>query len=285
MEEKEKVNAAAETPEVQTTEVEAPQAPEAIEAPAAEATEQGPRDLFFERIRTNFPEGKYDEDEEEYYRNANSRFDELERDSKSFHELSDKLMKRLGNDPEEAEIVLDWLDGADIRTASTRHKGAEALVAPEEGAEGYEEWKAAGEARRKELDDMKAQVETYSQNAKESEAALDEFAQEMGLDDEQKAAFANYIAEELLPAIYSGKIGKDLYTLIQRGRNYEADIEGAREQGRVDGRNERIEVGKKHLQGSGLPNGAAGGSAQETEVDTKGNATEDWLSRMAQRRK
>ena len=255
----------------------------AVEAEAA--PEKGPRDLFYERIRTNFPEGKYDENEDEYFSNALSRMDELESDSKQFHNLSDKLMKRLGNDPEEAEIVLDWLDGADIRTAITRHKGAEALVAPEEGAEGYDEWKAAGDARRQELADMRAKVEEYRKNAEESENELASFAEEAKLSDEQKEALAQFIAEEFLPAIYSGRISKDAYRLINNGRNYDADIEGAREQGRVDGRNEQIEIGKKRAKGSGLPNGVAGGNAQEEEVDAKSNSTADWLSQMAQRRK
>ena len=70
-----------------------------------------------------------------------------------------------------------------------------------------------------------------------------------------------------------------------RARNYDADIEGAREQGRIDGRNEKIEVEKKHLAGSGLPNGGAGGNASE-EVDApkSENKTVDWLDKMSKRR-
>lgn len=283
MEENKNVKAEAE----QVAEAKAPVEEVAVEAAPKEeaaAAERGPRDLFYERIRTNFPEGKYDEDEDEYFRNANTRFDALEHDSKQFHDLADKLVKRLGDDPAKAEAVLDWLDGEDMVVAITRHLGPEALSVPEEGSDGYDAWKAAGDARRQEMADIKAKVDEYRKNAEDSAVALDDFAKEAGLDDEQKAAFEKYIAEELLPAIYSGKFTKEMYGLIQHGRNYDADIEGAREQGRVDGRNEQIEVGKKHRQGSGLPNGAAGGNANE-EVDRKENSTADWLSHMAQRRK
>lgn len=234
--------------------------------PAAEAaTEQKPRDLFYERIRTNIPEGKYDEDEEEYYRNALTAMDAYEKDSKTLKDLTAKLNKRLGADPQEAEVMLDWLDGVDIRTAITRHMGAEALSTPEEGSEEYEAWSKAGEERRKELADMEAKVNEYRTNAEASAADLDALATENGWSDEEKAGVEEYV-KGILEKVYSGRLDKDFYNLIQHGRNYEADIEGAREQGRVDGRNEKIEVEKKHLAGSGLPNAKSGGNASE-EVD------------------
>lgn len=252
--------------------------------PAAEsATERKPRDLFYERIRTNIPEGKYDEDEEEYYRNALTVMDAYEKDSKTLKDLTEKLNKRLGADPQEAEVMLDWLDGVDIRTAITRHMGPEALSTPEEGSEEYEAWSKAGEARRKELADMEAKVNEYRTNAEASAADLDALATENGWSDEEKAGVEEFV-KGILEKVYSGRLDKDFYNLIQHGRNYEADIEGAREQGRVDGRNEKIEVEKKHLAGSGLPNGGVGGNASE-EVDApKGNKTADWLAGMTKRR-
>jgi hypothetical protein len=252
--------------------------------PAAEAaTEPKPRDLFYERIRTNIPEGKYDEDEDEYYRNALTAMDAYEKDSKTLKDLTEKLNKRLGADPQEAEVMLDWLDGVDIRTAITRHMGAEALSTPEEGSEEYEAWSKAGEARRKELADMEAKVNEYRTNAEASAADLDALATENGWSDEEKAGVEEFV-KGILEKVYSGRLDKDFYNLIQHGRNYEADIEGAREQGRVDGRNEKIEVEKKHLAGSGLPNGGVGGNASE-EVDApKGNKTADWLAGMTKRR-
>lgn len=256
------------------------------EAAAVEevAAEPKPRDLFYERIRTNFPEGKYDEDEDEYFRNALSRMDALEGDSKTLKDLTTKLEARLGQDPQEAEVFLDWIDGVDIRTAITRHMGAEALTAPEEGSDEYEEWKKAGEERQKELADSKAKVDEYRANAEASAEDLKAFAEENGLSEEQTAELEKYLAEELLPAIYSGRLDKNFYALIQHARNYDEDVAGAREQGRIDGRNEKIEVEKKHLAGSGLPNGGAGGNASE-EVDAPANnKTVDWLDKMSKRR-
>lgn len=230
------------------------------------APEPKARDLFYERFRANFPDSNYEEDEDAIYRDANSRYDALEKDSKQLKDLTDKLNVRLGSDPAMANVVLDWLDGEDFRVAMARHMGPEALAVPEEGSEEYGKWKEAGDARRKEQEDMAAKVNEYRTNAEASQAALDEFATENNLTDEQKAEYQKFITEELLPALYAGKMDKGFYQLIQHGRNYDADIEGAREQGRVDGRNEKIETEKKHHAGSGLPNGATGGNTS-AEVD------------------
>ena len=224
-------------------------------------------------------------DEDGLYNDAMSYLQQLTKDRDLQKDFFAKLEKRLGQDPEEAETFLDWVDGVDLWTATARHKGAEFAAPPQEGTPEYDSWKQAGDERRKELDDMKAKVDEYRTNAEASAAALKEFAQENGLDEEQTAELERYIAEEFLPNIYAGKLGKDFYGFIQHGRNYDADIEGAREQGRVDGRNEKIEAEKKHLAGSGLPNGSAGGNAsKEVDETPKSNKTVDWLDRMSKRR-
>lgn len=285
MEEEVKNNVSEEAQKPEEVQEEVVAAPAEGEGTAESAAEPKQRDLFYERIRTNFPEGKYDEDEDEYFRSANSAMDTYEKESKTLKDLTEKLNTRLSKDPQEAEVMLDWLDGVDIREAIARHMGPEALSIPEEGSEEYEGWSKASEERRKELADMQAQVEEYRANAEASDAALEEFAAENNLSDEQKAEFSKFITEDLLPAIYAGKMDKNFYKLLQNGRNYDVDIEGAREQGRVDGRNEKIEVEKKHLAGSGLPNGGAGGNAA-TEVDApkSENKTVDFLAKMAKRR-
>jgi hypothetical protein len=130
---------------------------------------------------------------------------------------------------------------------------------------------------------MEAKVNEYRTNAEASAADLDALATENGWSDEEKAGVEDFV-KGVLEKVYSGRLDKDFYNLIQRGRNYEADIEGAREQGRVDGRNEKIEVEKKHLAGSGLPNGGAGGNASE-EVDVPSKSdTADWLDKVKRRK-
>jgi hypothetical protein len=78
----------------------------------------------------------------------------------------------------------------------------------------------------------------------------------------------------------AGKVSKDTLALLKRAVDYDKDVEGAREQGRVDGRNEKIEVEKKRMKGSGLPNTSVGGNASEEVEEKKNNDTADWLSKF-----
>ena len=61
-------------------------------------------------------------------------------------------------------------------------------------------------------------------------------------------------------------------------------MNGALEQGRVDGRNEKIEIEKKRLSGSGLPNGKTGGNASEEVEKPSMSGTADWLDKIKRRK-
>ena len=63
-----------------------------------------------------------------------------------------------------------------------------------------------------------------------------------------------------------GDIDTDILNRYYRAMQYDADVEGAKKQGEIDGQNKAIEAKKAKMAGSGLPNGAAGGSANE-EID------------------
>ena len=109
-----------------------------------------------------------------------------------------------------------------------------------------------------------------------------DFIAESGMDAEGAAAF-NDLMMSVLNDLAIGKVSKETLQLFKRASDYEKDVEGAREQGRVDGRNEKIEVEKKRMKGSGLPNAQASGNASE-EVDAKpSNETASWLGKFPRR--
>ena len=77
-----------------------------------------------------------------------------------------------------------------------------------------------------------------------------------------------------------------MYGRFLRARDYDKDVEGAREQGRIDGKNEKIDIEKKRMAGSGLPNANAGGNAyKEVDKQQGGNSTADWLNGMLRRQR
>lgn len=251
------------------------------EEPNAEVTEKverTPRELFYERIRTSRPDAKYDDDEEEYFRQASTMMDEHEKKSGEYDSMSKKLMSRFNSNPDEAEAFLDYLDGASLPTAIRRRLGDQAL-SMKEGDEGWDEFVKAGEERKAQQEESRKALDAFLANAKESDEVMSAFISEHGMDDETAQAFTDMVLA-VANDISAGRISKDTLSMLKKARDYETDIVAAREQGEVDGKNKKIEAEKKRMQGSGLPDASAGGNASN-EVDAKGNDTADWLKRFA----
>lgn len=246
------------------------------------APERKPRELLYERIRTSRPDAKYDEDEEEYSRQAMSILDDLEGRAGQYDKMSEKMSARFNQNPEEAEAFLAYLDGASLPSAIRRYMGDEALVM-KEGDEGWDEYQKAGKEREEQFASNRAALDQFMQNAQDSDVTMADFIAEAGLDEEGAQNFKDLVVS-IANDMSAGKITKDTLMLLNRAMNYEKDVEGSREQGRVEGRNEKIEVEKKRMKGSGLPNTNASGNASE-EVDVKqSNSTADWLGKFSSRK-
>jgi hypothetical protein len=250
-----------------------------VQEPAAE---RKPRELLYERIRTSRPDANYDEDEEEYSRQAMSILDDLEGRAGQYDKMSEKMSARFNQNPEEAEAFLAYLDGASLPSAIRRYMGDEALVM-KEGDEGWDEYQKAGKEREEQFASNRAALDQFMQNAQDSDVTMADFIAEAGLDEEGAQNFKDLVVS-IANDMSAGKITKDTLMLLNRAMNYDKDVEGSREQGRVEGRNEKIEVEKKRMKGSGLPNAHASGNASE-EVDVKQSKSEtaNWLGGIPRR--
>lgn len=265
MEEK-NVKTDAPTPQVEEVEV---------VTPAEGGAEHTPRELLYERIRTKRPDAKYDDDEEEYYRQTMSMLDELEAKSGEYDKMSDKIMSRFRQNPDEAEAFLDYLDGASLPAAIRRRMGDEALTM-KEGDEGWDEYVKACEERTKQFDENRKALDKYMEDVKESDAAFTEFVKERGMNDEDAKKFQEVVVS-IANDMAAGRISKDTLALLKRATDYDSDVAGAREQGKIDGKNEKIDIESKRMKGSGLPDANAGGTAAEEIVEPDDNATAAWL--------
>lgn len=259
--------------------VETPETAEKAEV--VEKVERTPRELLYERIRTSRPDANYDEDEEEYSRQAMSMMDDWENKSGKYDELSNKLMTRFGQNPEEAEALLDYLDGASLPAAIRRRMGDEALTM-KEGDEGWDDYVKAGEDRKRQFDENRAALDAFMANASESDAAFSDFVSELGMDEAAAEAFKDVVLS-VANDMSAGRISKETLAMLKHAIDYDKDMASAREQGEIDGKNKKITAEKKRMEGSGLPDASAGGSASE-EVDTKPkSSTADWLGGIKRR--
>jgi hypothetical protein len=246
-----------------------------VETPANTA-ERTPREMLYERIRTTRPSDKYDNDEEEYSRQAMSMLDDLEGKAGQYDEMSKKLSGRFNQNPEEASAFLAYLDGASLPSAIRRYMGDDALMV-KEGDAGWDEYQKAGKEREEQFASNRAALEQYMSNAKASDAAMEEFIKEAGFDESGAQNFKDVVLS-IVNDMSAGKVSKETLALLKHAVDYEKDVEGAHEQGRVDGRNEKINAEKKRMEGSGLPNAHAGGNAtKEIEVKDESNPTVSFL--------
>lgn len=243
-------------------------------------TEKMPRDVFFERIRTNVPDGKYDDDEQEYFRHAISLLDKAEVGSKKFEQMTEKLMRRYQDDPEEVAILMDYMEGMPLIEAIIKHKGEEALTM-KEGDEGYEGYKKAIEVRKADRQKYIDLMNEVDGNMQATVTDFNEWANELNLDDEQRAELWKVMQSDL-DNMSRGKFSKDIYNRYRTALNHDNDIDGAYQQGKADAKNEQIEVKHKQMKGSGLPNGNGGGSTR-TETEKPTDSTANWLAGMIHR--
>ena len=242
---------------------------------AAAQEEHAPKDLFYERIRMNIPDGKYDEDEQEYFRRAGELLDKSEAGSKKYEEMTQKLMRRYEEDPEEVAILLDYMDGTPLIDAIVKHKGEEALTM-KEGMEGWDSYQNAVKTRKADRENYMKMMDEIDGNMKASQDEFAAWAEEIGLDDVQKEEVWKAMQGDL-DNMSRGKFTKDIYNRYRSALNHDRDVDGAYEQGKADGTNQQIEAKRKEMKGSGLPNGNGGGASKEKE-EKPTDPTADWLA-------
>lgn len=242
----------------------------------APVVEPMPRDVFFERIRTNVPDGKFDDDEQEYFRKAMELLDAAEDGNKKYKGMNEKLMRRYQEDPEEVAILMDYMEGMPLIDAIVKHKGEEALTM-KEGDEGWDSYQKTVSDRKADRKHQMDLMEEIKGNMGSSMKEFDAWAEENDFDDEQKAKVWELLQGDL-DNISKGKFTKEILGRYKDALNYQKDVEGAREQGKAEGKNEAIEVKRKEMKGSGLP-AVDAGNVQEPE-EKKDNGTAAFLGRL-----
>ena len=253
-----------------------------LEEKHAEPTsERSPRELFYERVRTNIPDGRFDEDEDEYFRGGMNMLDRAEEDSRKYKDLTEKLLRRYKEDPEEVAALLDYIDGMPLAAAIRKHKGDEALTL-KEGDEGWNAFRKAGEERKAERERQDAMMKEIDGNMSASLEEFDSWAKEQNLDEEQKSAVWDLLTGDL-NEMGRGKFGRNVFDRYRDALNRDKDLEGARAQGYAEGKNEKIDERRHDVRGSGLP-GVSSSAVQEIPSESAEDATVAFLNRARRRR-
>lgn len=223
------------------------------------------RDTALERLKTKHPDGVYDDDEA-VFGQMNDDYDDYENQLNEYKEREGTFSKLFTDDPRSAQFLSDWKNGKHPVVALVEMFGddfVEEMKDPEKQQELAEASKAFAErvAKEKEYDEI------YRKNIEETRSAVARMQEEEGLTDEDVDTAMEFLVGIMKDGIL-GKFTPESIKMALDAVNHDEDVEYARGEGEVAGRNARI---TERLRKRGKSDGTAslgGRNAGETPRDT-----------------
>lgn len=244
------------------------------QAPVAEAkapvadeqkTEKKPtsRDRLAGRYRKAHPESNY-ADDADFEGMAADELDSFDKDRAARADLDKKMNDLFGSDSRAAKIFVDWANGKDPIENLLEAYGddfVEALQSPE----GKEKFKQALEKWRTGKKADAEHQKAYDKNIDESARTLIKFADSKGIDDDTVRSLVEK-AHALANEVADGKFSEEFLDMLYKAGNYDKAVSEAREEGRVNGKNESIKRElRKSKPSNGLPTPAGSQDGREND--------------------
>lgn len=196
------------------------------------------RALLNERLAAKYPDLNIGDDEAVSER-IGADYDDMESQLNGYRDREAKLTELFSNNPRAALFISDMAKGADPMTAWIERLGRENIM---ELLDDPEKREAYAEANRKYMErvaEEKRLEEEYEKNLAESLANLQQFQLERGLSDEQIDAAYDLVTKIGIDAL-NGKVSVESVDMALKALHHDTDVESAREEGEVAGRNQKI---------------------------------------------
>lgn len=246
------------------------QTPEAVaqtaqqEAPQETPVEERKPRRFDKYLADEYPDRNFDADED-YENGVGDMMDSLVSFRDKTRQADKKFAEVLEANPDLGMVIRDMMDGASLTEALARHIDPADLT-PAEGDPDYEGWERNRNERLQRAEDRKKRQEQFDANLEISAKNIREFAEENNMTTEEAAKWLEPF-DKLLGEINNGTLSKETLLKIKRITDYDKDIENARNEGLLKGRNENITAQKQAVpKGDGLPHPKGKGApVDETE--------------------
>ena len=208
------------------------------------------RDTTMERMNAKYPDRSYDDDEA-LFGQINDDYDEYDKKIAESRSREKAFSDMFHSNPKSARLMMEWKDGKDPVASLIRIYGKEEILAAIEDPARLE----AIEEANKEFAEIVAKNDEYEaqyeKNFPESCRAVDEWAEANGIS-EEVINKAGAMLAEISGNFICGKFTPEIFEMIIKAQNYDADIEQAQMEGEVAGRNAKIEEKlRKGKQGDG----------------------------------
>jgi hypothetical protein len=205
---------------------------------------------------------KYSEDDEDA--NDDGIADYLERVGASNKRISEALNKN----PKFAQAFSDVLSGKRTGANAIARYFGKPLLELDEDSDDYKDFMKGEEERIAEAEEIAKDKEQYDANLAKSMELLNSFAESKGY---QADDFKQQIYDKILVPVLSGNYTEETLQILLNGLNYDEDVNSAKDAGRIEARNERIEQMRSSKIGDGVGKGIVGSKSvnKEPKPDNK----------------
>ncbi|MCM1031544.1 MAG: hypothetical protein NC410_08930 [Oscillibacter sp.] len=214
------------------------------------------------RLKERYPDAEPADDAG--WEELNTRYmDETDAEIGKYKDSESKMTELIGVYPEFGELVFNMIEGKmPLRAAIAKVFSQEDLI-PQEGDDDYEAYKKAYGERVEQKGKRDAQTKEIEENESKSMEAIDQFAADKGLSDEQKESLIELINNHFTELLYK-RISTEMLEGFLKQMSFDTAVADAEKVGEIRGRNENIEAKmtkeKKKEEGDGLPNAGGGGA-------------------------
>ena len=217
------------------------------------------RDAMLERLKNRYPDKEF-ADDEAMYGQISDDFDQYDNDLNGYKEREASLVELFDKNPKAAQFVTDMAKGTDPWLAVIERLGIDGVMDLMNDPSKKAEYAAKNEEYIANVEKEKALAEEYEANKLETAALLDKIQAERALSDEMRDEVAAKIMRIAQDAII-GKVTRETVDMVLAALQHDADVENARSEGMLAGRNAKIdEKLRKREGGDGMPGMAADAS-------------------------
>lgn len=224
------------------------------------------RDAFSERLKQKYPDREY-ADDEALFGQISDDYDDYDNQISDYKDRESRLVDMFNKDPRSAQYMADMASGKDPWIGVIEQLGIDGVTDLLNDPEKQEEYAEANKKRAERLAKEKELEEEYKQNFGDSMDVLEKVKEERGLSDETVDAAFDLVMRIVDDAVL-GKFTEETFDMALKAINHGADIENARTEGLVAGRNAKIdEKLRKPKVGDGMPALAGSNNAPSRKSD------------------
>ena len=196
------------------------------------------REIALERLKARYPDKSF-EDDESMYGQLLDDYDAGEQELNGYKDREKAFSDLFTSDPRSAKFLTDWKNGKNPAVALVEMFGddfVEELKDPDKQQELAQASKDFAErvAKEKEYD------EEYTKNIDASREMIEQLQQEEGLSDDDIDRAMEYLVGIMKDGIL-GKFRKESVIMALNALDHDSDVAAAEEEGRVAGRNTKIQ--------------------------------------------